>query len=68
MGGTAQALRRDEVIAAMLNESSPQVGEWPATAPGSPGLSVASGLNGGPLPVAHVNIIPTEDWTTSQPI
>jgi hypothetical protein len=48
----------------MLNESSPQVGEWPTTAPRSPGLSVASGLNGGPLPAAHVIVIPTGDWTT----
>jgi hypothetical protein len=37
----------------------------PATAPESPGLSVAFDLrSGAPLPRAHIVILPTDDWTT----
>jgi hypothetical protein len=56
---------REELIAAMLRESQPEVGEWPATAPESPQLSVAFDMrSGAPLPRAHIVILPTDDWTT----
>src|SRR5882757_2807199 len=52
---------REDLIAAMLRESQPEVGEWPATATESPGLSVAFDLrSGAPLPRAHIVILPTD--------
>jgi Domain of unknown function (DUF4253) len=52
------------LIAALLRESEPEVGDWPAAAPLSPQLSVAADLRGTPLARAHLVIIPTDDWTT----
>jgi hypothetical protein len=50
----------------MLREDEPpQMGEWPAEAPRSPQLSVAADLfSGTPLPLTHLIVIPTNDWTT----
>ena len=39
-----------------------EVGEWPATAPESPQLSVAFDMrSGAPLPRAHIVILPTDE-------
>jgi hypothetical protein len=64
-GISVSTLNREELIAAMLRESQPEVGEWPARAPESPQLSVAFDMrSGAPLPRAHIVILPTDDWTT----
>jgi hypothetical protein len=56
---------REDLIATMLRESQPEVGEWTVTAPESSGLSVAfDPQSGAPLPWAHIVILPTDDWTT----
>ncbi|MGO9935948.1 MAG: hypothetical protein ACLPV8_29665 [Steroidobacteraceae bacterium] len=54
----------EDLTAAMLRESEPELGDWPAAAPLSPQLSVAADLRGTPLARAHLVIIPTDDWTT----
>jgi hypothetical protein len=63
--GSVSKQSREDLIAAMLRESEPEVGEWPTTAPESPQLSVAVDLrSGAPLSRAHIVILPTDDWTT----
>jgi hypothetical protein len=64
--GTRRAYTREETIAAMEAEPrEPPLGEWPAEAAPSPGLSVATDiLKGTPLPKVYMGIAPTDDWTT----
>lgn len=59
-GISVSTQNREDFIAAMLRESQPEVGEWPA--PESPGLSVAFDLrSGAPLSRAHIVILPNDD-------
>ena len=65
-GETKRTLSRAEVIAAMRSSAgAPALGEWPATAEPSVGLTVARDiLTGMPLPKVHIGVAPTADWTT----
>jgi hypothetical protein len=56
---------REELIAAMLSEYEPEVGEWPTEVPEMPQLSVAiDPRSGSPLPRVYIVTVPTDDWTT----
>jgi hypothetical protein len=55
----------EELIARMLTEFEPEVGEWPTTVPEIPHLSVAVDLrSGAPMARVYLVTIPTNDWTT----
>jgi hypothetical protein len=64
--GTTRTYTREETIAAMERKPyDPPLGEWPASADPSMGLSVAHNLlTGKPLPKAYIGLAPTDDWTT----
>jgi hypothetical protein len=63
--GQQRQLGREEMLASMLNDHEPQLGEWPSAPPESAELSVAFDiLSGKPLQRAHIALIPTDDWTT----
>ena len=65
LGGTSHQLSREEMIAAMMLESGPELGEWPSEPMGAPQLSVATEtLSGSPLSKVQLVILPTDDWTT----
>jgi hypothetical protein len=49
----------------MLTEYEPAVGEWPATVPEMPQLSIAvDPRSGAPLARVYIVTVPTDDWTT----
>jgi len=63
--GHTRTLSREEAIASMLGDGKEPLGEWPATADESPGLTIATDvLSGKPLDKALLTVIPTDDWTT----
>lgn len=65
MPGTVSNPTWEELIAAMSRESQPPIGEWPSSVSDSPELSIALDLRtGAPIPLAHIIIVPTDDWTT----
>jgi hypothetical protein len=65
MPGTVSNPTWEELIAAMSRESQPPIGEWPSSVSESPELSIALDLRtGAPIPLAHIIIVPTDDWTT----
>ncbi|MGE4252583.1 MAG: DUF4253 domain-containing protein [Parvibaculaceae bacterium] len=64
--GTTQTYSREETIAAMVREpEDPPLGDWPAAAGPSAGLTVALNLTTGePFSNVYIGIAPTDDWTT----
>jgi hypothetical protein len=63
--GTWSSPSREDLIAEIMREHQPELGEWPSLAPDSAGLSVVVDLRtGAPVPRAHLVIVPTDDWTT----
>jgi hypothetical protein len=63
--GHSRTLSREEAIASMLGDQKEPLGEWPAAADESPGLTIATDvLSGKPLDKVYLTVIPTDDWTT----
>jgi hypothetical protein len=62
--GHSHMLSREEAIASMLADRGDRLGEWPATANPSLGLTVATDiLSGKFLEKVYITVIPTNDWT-----
>jgi hypothetical protein len=62
--GRSRTLSREEAIASMLGGGKEPLGEWPAKANESPGLTVATDtLSGKFLDKVYLTVIPTDDWT-----
>jgi hypothetical protein len=56
---------REEMIAAMLSEHEPPLGEWPSGPMEAPELTVATDIrSGSPLEKVRIIVLPTADWTT----
>jgi hypothetical protein len=64
LGGNLRALSLEEMLAATVRESGPELGDWPSEPMGAPQLSVATALSGSPLSKVQLVILPTDDWTT----
>jgi Domain of unknown function (DUF4253) len=64
LGGNLRALSLEEMLAATVRESGPELGGWPSEPMGAPQLSVATELSGLPLSRVQLVILPTDDWTT----
>jgi Domain of unknown function (DUF4253) len=63
--GTARVMSLEEVLAATMRDSGPEIGEWPSEPMGAPQLSVAiDTMSGTPLSKVQLLIFPTDDWTT----
>jgi len=58
--GSTRGITKDELLAGCEGETGPELGDWPQSAPGSPGLTVA----GQPSVKVYIALIPTDDWTT----
>ena len=61
----AAGIRFPDDLAMARSRSDPALGEWPASANPSMGLSVARDfLTRKPRPKVHIGVVPTDDWTT----
>jgi hypothetical protein len=63
--GVRRELTPDEARAEMLRQPQPpQVGEWPAEPSPPAELTVTMKYDGKLLPIVHIALIPTDDWTS----
>lgn len=63
--GNKRPMTKEEILTGCDEVLLPEVGDWPLSAPGSPGLTVANDvLSGRPLKKVYIALVPTNDWTT----
>jgi Domain of unknown function (DUF4253) len=64
LGGSGRVVSLEEMLAATVEDTGPELGEWPTESMGAPQLSVAIDMMSGlPLSKVELIVLPTEDWT-----